>query len=147
MPQTIRIHRVLKAPPEKVYRAFLDADAQCRWAAPFGFIAKMHHFEPKVGGTFKMSFINFTTQQSHTFGGRYLELIPNQKLRYTDAFDDPNLPGEMSVTVELKEVFCGTDLTIVQEGVPDIVPEAACYLGWNESMIQLAQLVDPDIKG
>lgn len=146
MPHTIRIHRVLRAPPEKVYRAFLDGDAQCKWVPPYGFIGKMHHLEAKVGGTFKMSFTNFTTQHSHTFGGTYLELIENALIRYTDVFDDPNLKGEIVVTVTLKPVFCGTDLTIVQEGVPEVIPEAACYLGWQESMTQLAHLVEPDIQ-
>lgn len=142
---TIRLHRVLKASPEKVYRAFLDADAMCKWSPPYGFTAKMHHMEPKVGGTFKMSFSNFTTQQSHTFGGTYHELVPNERLRYSDVFDDPNLPGEIMVTVTLKEVFCGTELSILQEGVPEMIPEAACYLGWQESLLQLVTLVEPNI--
>lgn len=142
---TIRLHRVLKASPEKVYRAFLDADAMCKWLPPYGFTGKMYHLEPKVGGTFKMSFSNFTTQQSHSFGGQYLELVPNERLRYTDEFEDPNLPGVITVTVTLKEVFCGTELSVLQEGVPEVIPEAACYLGWQESLMQLATLVEPDI--
>jgi uncharacterized protein YndB with AHSA1/START domain len=146
MPHTIRLHRVLKASPEKVYRAFMDPDAQCKWVPPYGFVAKMHHFEPKVGGTFRMSFTNFTTQQSHSFGGTYLELIPGKLIRYNDVFDDPNLAGEMNVTVDLTEVFCGTDIKITQAGVPEIIPEAACYLGWQESLAQLALLVEPDIQ-
>jgi len=146
MPHTIRLHRVLKASPEKVYRAFMDADAQCKWIPPYGFVAKMHHFEAKVGGTFRMSFTNFTTQQSHSFGGTYLELVPGKLIRYNDVFDDPNLAGEMNVTVELSEVFCGTDIKITQASVPEMIPEAACYLGWQESLAQLALLVEPDIQ-
>ncbi len=146
MPHTIRLHRILKAPPDKVYKAFLDPDAQCKWVPPYGFTARMHHFEPKVGGTFKMSFTNFTTGQSHSFGGSYLELEPGKRIRYTDSFDDPNLPGELTVTVELTEVFCGTELKIVQDGVPEVIPEAACYMGWQESLAQLALLVEPDIR-
>lgn len=146
MPHTIRLHRVLKASPDKVYRAFLDADAQCKWVPPYGFTAKMHHQEPKVGGTFKMSFTNFTTGQSHSFGGSYLELVSGKLIRYTDVFDDPNLPGEIVVTVELTEVFCGTELKITQAGVPEVIPEAACYMGWQESLAQLALLVEPDIQ-
>ncbi|NKN35466.1 SRPBCC family protein [Agrobacterium sp. a22-2] len=142
---TIRLHRVLKASPKKVYRAFLDADAMCKWLPPYGFTGKMYHLEPEVGGTFKMSFSNFTTQQTHSFGGKYLELVPNERLRYTDEFDDPNLPGVITVTVTLKEVVCGTELSIVQEGVPEVIPEAACYLGWQESLMQLATLVEPNI--
>ncbi len=146
MPHTIRLHRVLKAPPEKVYRAFLDSDAMCRWLPPYGFLGKVHHADARVGGTFRMSFMNFTTGGSHAFGGEYLELEENRKLVYTDRFDDPNLPGEIKVTVELTEVFCGTDLKIVQTGIPEMIPEAACYLGWQESLLQLANLVEPDIK-
>jgi len=146
MPHTIRLHRVLKAPPAKVYRAFLDPDAMCRWLPPYGFLGKVHHADAKVGGTFRMSFTNFTTGGSHTFGGEYLELVENRKLVYTDRFDDPNLPGEITVTVELTEVFCGTDLKIVQAGVPEMIPEAACYLGWQESLLQLAKLVEPEIR-
>ena len=145
MPQTIRLHRVLKASPDKVFRAFSDAAAQCKWVPPFGFTATMHEMDFRVGGTFRMSFTNFGQGGSHSFGGTYLEIEPGKRLRYTDKFDDPNLPGEITVTVEFVEVFCGTDLKITQEGVPDIIPEAACYLGWQESLIQLAQLVEPDI--
>ena len=142
---TIRLHRVLRSTPEKIYRAFLDADAQSKWLPPYGFTCKVHHFEPKVGGTFKMSFTNFTTGKSHSFGGNYLELVPHERLRYTDKFDDPNLPGEMQVTVTLKKVSVGTDVNIVQEGVPAVIPAEACYLGWQESLTQLAMLVEPDI--
>ena len=145
MPSTIRLHRVLRAKPERVYRAFLDADAMAKWLPPYGFTCKVHHLDAKVGGTHKMSFTNFTTGKSHSFGGRYLELKPNELIRYTDKFDDPNLPGEMQVTVTLKKVSCGTELTIVQEGVPDVIPADACYLGWQESLAQLANLVDPEI--
>jgi uncharacterized protein YndB with AHSA1/START domain len=146
MPHTIRLHRILKASPEKVYGAFVDADAQCKWVPPYGFTARMHHFEPVVGGRFRMSFTNFTTQQTHSFGGTFLELEPGKRIRYTDQFDDPNLPGELTVTIELGQVFCGTELRIVQEGVPEIIPEAACYLGWQESLSQLALLVEPNIQ-
>jgi uncharacterized protein YndB with AHSA1/START domain len=146
MPGTVRFHRVLKAPPEKVYRAFLDPAAMCKWLPPFGFTCTAHHLEPKVGGTFKMSFTNFTTQQSHSFGGEYLELVPGQKLVYIDKFDDPNLPGTMKVTVLLKKVSVGTDVNITQEGIPDMIPTEMCYLGWQESLIQLAMLVEPNIQ-
>lgn len=142
---TIRLHRVLRSTPEKIYRAFLDGDAMIKWLPPNGFTAKVHHIDAKVGGTFKMSFTNFTTNKSHSFGGSYLELVPNERLRYTDKFDDPNLPGEMQVTVTLKKVSCGTELNVVQEGVPAIIPAEACYLGWQESLTQLAMLVEPDI--
>jgi uncharacterized protein YndB with AHSA1/START domain len=142
---TIRLHRVLKAAPEKVYRAFLDADGLSKWLPPFGFTCKVHHQEPKVGGTFKMSFINFTTGKGHSFGGSYLELVPGEKLRYTDKFDDPNLPGEMQVTVLLKKVLCGTEVNIEQTGVPAVIPAEMCYLGWQESLVQLAMLVEPEI--
>ncbi len=145
MPQTIRLHRVLRTTPEKVYRAFLDADAKCKWLPPYGFTAKMHSFDPRVGGSYKMSFTNFTTGQSHSFGGTYTELVPNERVRYTDKFDDANLPGEMNVTVTIKRVSCGVELNIVQEGVPDIIPAEGCYLGWQESLLQLARLVEPDI--
>ena len=145
MPSTIRLHRVLKAKPERVYKAFTDAAAQSKWLPPYGFTCTVHQFEAKVGGTFKMSFTNFTTGKSHSFGGKYLELKPNEFIRYTDKFDDPNLPGEIQVTVTLKKVFCGTELNIVQEGVPDVIPAEACYLGWQESLMQLAKLVDPEI--
>ena len=145
MPNTIRLHRVLRAAPERVYRAFLDPDAMAKWLPPYGFTGKVHQIDAKVGGTHKMSFTNFTTGKSHSFGGRYLELTPNERICYTDKFDDPNLPGEMQVTVSLKKVSCGTELTIVQEGVPDVIPAEACYLGWQESLAQLANLVDPEI--
>ncbi len=142
---TIRLHRVLRSTPEKVYRAFIEADAMCRWLPPNGFIGKISHLDAKVGGTFKMSFTNFGTGAAHSFGGSYLELVPNERLRYTDKFDDPNLPGEMTVTVTLKKVICGTELNVVQEGVPAIIPAEMCYLGWQESLIQLAMLVEPEI--
>jgi uncharacterized protein YndB with AHSA1/START domain len=145
MPSTILLHRVLRAKPERVYRAFLDADAMAKWLPPYGFTCKVHHVDAKVGGTHKASFTNFTSGKSHSFGGRYLELKPNELIRYTDKFDDPNLPGEMQVTVTLKPVSCGTELTVVQEGVPDVIPAEACYLGWQESLAQLANLVDPEI--
>jgi uncharacterized protein YndB with AHSA1/START domain len=145
MPNTIRLHRVLRAAPERVYRAFLDADAMAKWLPPYGFTAKVHHLDAKVGGTHKMSFTNFTTGNSHSFGGTYLEMKPNELIRYTDKFDDANLPGEMWVTVTLKKVSCGTELNVVQEGVPDVIPTEACYLGWQESLEQLAKLVDPEI--
>ncbi|EIQ01489.1 hypothetical protein OpiT1DRAFT_00059 [Opitutaceae bacterium TAV1] len=142
---TIRLHRVLRSTPEKVYKAFTDADAMCRWLPPFGFTGKMHHFEPEAGGNFRMSFTNFGTGQSHSFGGNFLEMIPGERLRYTDKFDDPNLPGEMQVTVTLKKVSCGTEVNIEQEGVPAVIPAEMCYLGWQESLIQLARLVEPEI--
>ncbi|CAM2800783.1 SRPBCC family protein [Rariglobus hedericola] len=142
---TIRLHRVFKSSPEKVYRAFLDADAMCRWLPPFGFVGKMHHFEPKVGGSFKMSFINFGSGKGHSFGGTFLELVPHEQLRYNDKFDDPALPGEMTVTVTLKTVLCGTEINIEQSGVPEVIPAEMCYLGWQESLIQLAHLVEPEI--
>jgi uncharacterized protein YndB with AHSA1/START domain len=145
MPSTIRLHRVLRAKPERVYRAFLDADAMAKWLPPYGFTCKVHHLDAKVGGTHRMSFTNFTSGKSHSFGGRYLEMAPNELIRYTDKFDDPNLPGEMQVTVTLKKVSCGTEVAIVQEGVPDVIPADACYLGWQESLAQLANLVDPEI--
>jgi uncharacterized protein YndB with AHSA1/START domain len=142
---TVRLHRVLRSKPEKVYRAFLDADAMAKWLPPFGFTCKVDHVDARVGGTFRMSFHNFTTGNGHSFGGEYLELVPNERIRYTDKFDDPNLPGEMSVTVSLKPVSCGTELSIVQDGIPELIPVEMCYLGWQESLIQLAQLVEPDI--
>ena len=145
MPSTIRLHRVLRAPPDRVYRAFLDPDAMVKWLPPYGFTGKVHHADAKVGGTYKMSFANFTTGKSHAFGGRYLEMKPNELIRYTDKFDDPNLPGEMQTTVTLKKVSCGTELNIVREGVPDVIPAEACYLGWQDSLVQLANLVDPEI--
>ena len=146
MPYTIHLHRVLKAPPEKVYRAFLDADALRRWLPPYGFLCSVDHVDAKVGGTFRMSFKNYTTGQAHSFGGEFLELEPHRKLVYTDRFDDPNLPGEIKVTVALTEVFCGTDIKIEQAGIPDMIPEAACYLGWQEWLLQLANVVEPDIR-
>jgi uncharacterized protein YndB with AHSA1/START domain len=142
---TIRLHRVLRATPEKMYRAFIDADAMCKWLPPHGFTGKVHHMDARVGGTYKMSFTNFSTGKSHSFGGEYLELVPHERLRYTDRFDDPNLPGEMQTTVTLKKVSCGTELNVVQEGVPEVIPAEACYLGWQESLNLLAQLVESEI--
>jgi uncharacterized protein YndB with AHSA1/START domain len=142
---TIRLHRVLRAAPERVYRAFLDADAMVKWLPPNGFTAKVHHLDAKVGGTYKMSFTNFTTGKSHSFGGSYLELKPHERIRHTDAFDDPNLPGDMVTTIELKKVAVGTEVSIVQEGVPVVIPTEACYLGWQESLTLLAQLVEAEI--
>ena len=144
---TVRFHRVLRAPPERVYRAFLDADAMAKWLPPNGFTGKVHHIDAKVGGTYKMSFTNFTTGQSHAFGGEYLELVPNERIRYTDKFDDPNLPGEMQTTISLKQVSVGTELNAVQEGIPDVIPVEACYLGWQESLMLLAKLVEAEIPG
>ena len=145
MTGTVRLHRVLKAPPARVYRAFTTPEAMAKWIPPHGFTCTVHHMEPRVGGTFKMSFTNFTTQHSHSFGGEYLELIPNEFLRYTDKFDDPNLLGVIQVTVMLKPVSCGTDLSIVQEGIPDVIPVEMCFLGWQESLMQLALQVEPEI--
>ena len=142
---TIRLHRVLRAKPEKVYRAFLNGDAMSKWLPPNGFTGKVHHQDAKVGGAFKMSFTNFTTGKDHSFGGKYLELVPHERIRYTDKFDDPNLPGEIQVTVTLKPVAMGTEMNIVQEGVPAVIPAEACYLGWQESLIQLGMLVEPEI--
>lgn len=142
---TIRLHRVLRATPERVYRAFLDADAMTKWLPPNGFTGKVHHMDAKVGGTYKMSFTNFSTGKSHSFGGEYLELVPQERIRYTDRFDDPNLPGEIQTIVTLKKVSCGTELNIVQDGVPDIIPAEACYVGWQESLNLLAKLVEPEI--
>ena len=147
MPSTIRLHRVLKAPPERVYRAFLDPAANAKFLPPNGFTCTVHHMDTKVGGTFRMSFTNFSSGGSHSFGGEYLELKPNERLRYTDRFDDPNLPGEILVTVDLKKVSCGTEMHIVQEGIPDVIPAEACYLGWQDTLNQLAALVDPEIPG
>jgi uncharacterized protein YndB with AHSA1/START domain len=144
---TVRLHRVLAAKPERVYRAFLDAEAMAKWLPPFGFTCKVHHMEAREGGTFRMSFTNFTTGHGHAFGGEYLELVPNQRIRYTDRFNDPNLPGTMHVTIELKSVFCGTDLRIEQSGIPSLIPVEACYLGWQQSLRQLADLVEPEITG
>jgi len=144
---TIRLHRVLRATPERVYRGFLDADAMVKWLPPNGFTAKVHHMDVKVGGTFRMSFTNFSTGQSHAFGGEYLELTPHERIRYTDKFEDPNLPGEMQVTVTLKKVSVGTELHVVQDGVPELIPAEACYLGWQESLTLLAKLVEAEIPG
>ena len=145
MPSTIRLHRVLRTTPEKLYKAFLDPDAKCKWLPPHGFTGKVHHIDARVGGSYKMSFTNFSTGNSHTFGGTYTELKPGEIIRYTDKFDDPNLPGEMRVTVTLRKVMVGTEISIVQEGVPDVIPADACYLGWQESLTLLAQLVEPEI--
>lgn len=145
MPGTVRLHRVLRSKPERVYRAFLDPEALVKWMPPHGFTAKVHHIEPRVGGTYKMSFKNFSTGNGHSFGGKYLELVPNQKIRHTDVFDDPNLPGEMQVTITFKQVSVGVELSIVQEGIPDVIPVEACYLGWQESLTLLTQLVEPEI--
>jgi uncharacterized protein YndB with AHSA1/START domain len=142
---TIRLHRVLRATPERVYRAFLDPDAMSKWLPPNGFTGKVHHLEAKVGGTYKMSFTNFTTGHSHSFGGAFLELVPHERIRHTDRFDDPNLPGEMRTTISLKQVSCGTELTIVQDGIPEVIPPEACYLGWQESLALLAQLVEAEV--
>ena len=147
MPNTIRLHRVLRATPELVYKAFLDADAKAKWLPPNGFTGKVHHLDAKVGGTYRMSFTNFATGESHAFGGEYLELVPNELLRYTDRFEDPNLPGELRVTITLKAVSCGTELHIVQEGVPDVIPAEACYVGWQESLTTLALLVEAKVGG
>ena len=142
---TVRLHRVLRSPPEKVYRAFLDGDALSKWLPPYGFTCKVHHLEARAGGSFRMSFSNFTSGNSHAFGGEYLELVPNERIRYTDTFDDPNLPGVMEVTVSLKPVLCGTDVSITQAGIPAVIPLEMCYLGWQESLAQLATLVEPQI--
>lgn len=142
----VRLHRVLAAKPDKVYRAFLDADAMNKWLPPNGFTGKVQQLDARVGGKYKMSFTNFTTGKSHSFGGEYLELVPNERLRYTDKFDDPNLPGEILATITLKEVSVGTELSIEQEGLPDVIPLEACYLGWQESLRNLARLVEPDIR-
>jgi uncharacterized protein YndB with AHSA1/START domain len=142
---TIRLHRVLRATPEKVYRAFLDAAAMTKWLPPNGFTGKVHHMDAKVGGSYKMSFTNFSTGKSHSFGGEYLELVPHERIRYSDRFDDPNLPGEIQTTITLKKVSCGTELNIVQEEVPEVISAEACYLGWQESLILLQKLVEPEI--
>lgn len=144
---TVRLHRVLRAPPEKVYRAFLDAPAMAKWLPPNGFTCTVHHLDAKVGGTFRMSFTNFSSGNGHSFGGEYVELVPGALIRYTDKFDDPNLPGLIKVTVTLKAVSCGTDLSIVQEGIPEVIPVEMCYLGWQESLVGLANLVEPNIPG
>ena len=142
---TVQLHRVIRTTPERLYRAFTDPDAMAKWLPPHGFTCKVHHMDAKVGGSYKMSFTNFTTGKSHSFGGTYLELQPGQRLRYTDVFDDPNLPGEMVTTVTLSKVFCGTDLKVMQEGIPDVIPVEACYLGWQESLTLLMQLVEAEI--
>jgi len=147
MPSTVRFHRVLRATPERVYRAFLDPDAMAKWLPPNGFTGKVHHLDAKVGGTYKMSFTNFTSGTSHSFGGTYLELVPHERIRYSDRFDDPNLPGELQVTITMKKVFCGTELNIEQTGIPDVIPREACCLGWQESLALLALLVEAEIPG
>jgi uncharacterized protein YndB with AHSA1/START domain len=146
MPNTVRLHRVLRASPQVVYRAFLDPDAMAKWLPPNGFTGKVHHLDARVGGTFRMSFTSLSTGQSHSFGGTYLELVPNERIRNTDRFDDPNLPGEMQLTVTLRPVSGGTDLSIVQEGIPEAIPLESCYLGWQESLVLLAKLVEAEIK-
>lgn len=143
---TVHLHRVLRSTPERIYRAFLEPDAVAKWLPPYGFTCQVHHLDAHVGGTHRMSFRNFGTGLSHAFGGEYLELIPSELIRYTDRFDDPNLPGQMHVTVTLRQVSCGTDLSVVQEGVPEVIPIEMCYLGWQESLIQLARLVEPEIS-
>jgi uncharacterized protein YndB with AHSA1/START domain len=145
MPNTIRLHRVLRTTPEKLYRAFLDPDASAKWLPPYGFTCKVHSMDARVNGGYKMSFTNFTTGQSHSFGGTYLELVPGELIRYNDRFDDPNLPGEIHVTIRIKKVSLGSELNVLQEGVPDAIPAEACYLGWQESLSQLARLVEPNI--
>ena len=144
---TVRLHRVLRTQPEKVYRAFVEAEAMAKWLPPYGFTCTVHHMEVRVGGTFKMSFRNFSTGDAHSFGGEYIELIPSELLRYTDTFDDPNLPGTMEVTVSLRPVVCGTEVSITQAGIPAVIPLEMCYLGWQESLTQLAALVEPDLPG
>ncbi len=144
---TVRLHRVLRATPERIYRAFLDADAMAKWLPPHGFTGKVHQIDAKVGGSYKMSFTNFTTKQSHSFGGKYLELVPNERIVHTDKFDDPNLPGEMRVTISLKKVSVGTELNVVQEGIPEMIPTEMCYLGWQESLTLLGQLVEAEVAG
>lgn len=146
MPNTVKLHRVLRGTPERVFRAFIDPDAMAKWLPPHGFTGKVHHMDARVGGSYRMSFKNFTTGDSHSFGGKYLELVPNERIRHTDVFDDPNLPGEMVVTVTIKAVSVGVELNIVQEGIPDAIPAEACYLGWQESLTLLAQLVEPEIR-
>ena len=143
---TVRLHRVLKASSERVYRAFLDADAMAKWLPPNGFTGKVHHMEAKIGGSYRMSFTNFTTGHSHSFGGEYLELVPHERIRYTAKFDDPNLPGVMQTTVSLRAVFCGVELSVVQEGIPEVIPPEACYLGWQESLVLLGKLVEAEIR-
>ena len=145
--RTVRLHRVLRAKPEKVYRAFLESGAMAKWIPPYGFTCTVHHMEARVGGTFRMSFHNFSSGNGHSFGGEYLELVPHERIRYTDKFEDPNLPGALEVTVVLKPVLCGTELSITQSGIPEVIPLEMCYLGWQESLAQLATLVEPDIPG
>ncbi len=147
MPNTVRLHRVLRSSPKKVYRAFLEPDAMAKWLPPYGFTCKVDHMDARVGGTFKMSFTNFTNSQAHSFGGDYRELVPSETIRYTDRFDDPNMPGEMETTISLKPVSLGTEITIVQTGIPEAIPVEMCYLGWQESLLQLATLVEPEIPG
>jgi uncharacterized protein YndB with AHSA1/START domain len=142
---TVRLHRVLRSTPERIYRAFLDADAMVKWLPPHGFTGKVHQLDARVGGTYKMSFTNFSTGYSHAFGGKYLELVPHERIRHTDEFDDPNLPGEMQTTITFTQVSCGTELNVVQEGIPEVIPPEACYLGWQESLTLLAQLVEAEI--
>jgi uncharacterized protein YndB with AHSA1/START domain len=142
---TVRLHRVIRATPERIYRAFLDPDAMAKWLPPNGFTGKVHHMDARVGGSYKMSFTNFSTGHGHVFGGKYLELVPNERIRHTDSFDDPNLPGEMVTTVTLVPVSCGTELNVVQEGIPAAIPVESCYLGWQESLVLLTQLVEPQI--
>jgi uncharacterized protein YndB with AHSA1/START domain len=144
---TVNLHRVIRTNPDKIYRAFIDAGALCKWLPPYGFTCTVHHLEAKVGGSFKMSFTNFSSGNSNSFGGEYLELVPGERLRYTDRFDDPNMPGELLVTITLEKVLCGTDVSIVQEGIPEVIPVEMCYLGWQESLLQLANLVEPEIPG
>jgi uncharacterized protein YndB with AHSA1/START domain len=146
MTSTIRLHRVLRAPPERIYRAFLDADAMAKWLPPNGFTGKVHELDARVGGRHRMSFTNFTTGEAHAFGGEYLELVPNERIRYTDVFDDPNLPGGMQTTISLRAVACGTELNVVQEGIPEQIPPEMCYLGWQESLVLLAKLVEAEIR-
>jgi len=143
---TVKLHRVIRATPERIYRAFLDADAMAKWLPPNGFAGKVHHMDAKVGGSYKMSFTNFTTGHGHSFGGDYLELVPHERIRYTGKFDDPNLPGVMQTTVSLRAVFCGTEMNIVQEGIPEVIPAEACYLGWQESLVLLLKLVEAEIR-
>ncbi len=147
MPNTVRLHRVLRAPPERVYRAFLDPDALAKWLPPHGFTCKVHSFDARVGGSYKMSFRNFSSGSSHSFGGEYLELVPDERIRHTDRFDDPNLPGTLMVTITFRKVSVGTELNIVQENIPDVIPPEACYLGWQESLALLAHVVEPEIPG
>ena len=147
MTHTVRLHRVLRAPPERIYRAFLDADAMAKWLPPNGFTGKVHHLDAWIGGSYKMSFTQFSNGQGHHFGGTYVELVPNELIRYTDQFDDPNLPGEISVTIRMKAVSCGTELHVTQEGLPEVIPSEQCYLGWQESLILLGKLVEAEIPG